>query len=130
MKGGETMKKFKAAGIDWDIDLDETAEYVMDSFKPEIVKEIFNIDKSAPDAEDAIKEILHHTPALAQEICCLPDTIELPEDVWKAAVKEKNCDAISDYISGVSGYCFNGYDLPKELEKMIDSPLKEAGYER
>ena len=121
--------KFEATDIDYDIALDDVIDCVRDLSSEEF-KEIFGIEKTDEDAYDTVENKIHHEPALAGELLGLSDKLEIPDEVWKAAVKEKNCEAITDYISDETGYCINGYSLPKNLEKMIEQGKIKQEVER
>lgn len=49
---------------------------------------------------------------LEEILATLPTEIEIPEEIEKEL--EENKDAISDYISDLTGYCYYGFELDEE----------------
>lgn len=49
-----------------------------------------------------------------EDIDFLPDVVEIPDDVIQHAYGDDVEEAISDYLSDLTGYCHRGFELIEE----------------
>ena len=107
----------KAVNIKWDVDIDDAVEYFCDVAENDpagaseaihIPYEIF-IDMTWDEKEKAARNYFQSNPAKMAEFLGIPDEISIPDSVKP----EKEDDAISNYITEVTGYCHKGFIVIK-----------------
>lgn len=74
----------KATKIIWDVDMNDVLDQLEEMSVDDLIKIIGNEHLNS--------------------IMCLPNEIEIPEDM-------EDDDAVSDYLSDVTGFCHKGFEI-------------------
>lgn len=108
------MKHF-AININWDIDIEEAVDAAMELSEEEF-KNNFGINIDDENAEDIVKDKFHHCPGLMDDIIGVPSSVEIPDEIMKAAQDEDDDSIITDWLSDEYGWCINGYGLSTDKD--------------
>ena len=120
----KTIMKRYADNIDWSIDIEEAYEK-LDDMDVQKASEFFEIpyeqysNMTTNERHDYAYSAFHHCPAKLDEFMELPSQVEIPEEL-------KDDEDITNWLSDLFGYCINGYDIIKHVEKQ--ETIKEAVY--
>ena len=99
----------KTTSIDWDIDISEAQNTLLEMSVEKAV-EVLGVstrqyaNMTTEERLDYVYDLQHHSPASLQEFINLPDEVEIPNGNW-------DDDSITEYLADQYGYCINGYTL-------------------
>lgn len=108
----------KITNIDWDIDVNESTDYLLENYSDKEICKLLGYKTSEfKDIGNDIKYAmicnkLHHMPGIMEDIYNLPSEVEIEDNLF-----EDDQD-ITDYLTEEYGFCINSWNYDFETERI------------